>query len=113
VDERQLTAALLNLVGNARDAMPSGGVLWIRAQRCENHCVLISMVDNGCGMSPEVLARAIEPFYSTKPVGRGSGLGLSMVEGFATQSGGSLSLSSVLNGGTTVLLTLPAAGEGA
>jgi signal transduction histidine kinase len=75
--------------------------------------VLISVVDGGCGMSEEVLARAIEPFYSTKPVGRGSGLGLSMVEGFATQSGGSLTVSSVLNVGTTVQLTLPAARVGA
>jgi signal transduction histidine kinase len=108
VDERQLTAALLNLVGNARDAMPEGGTLWMRAQQSDGQCVQISVVDSGCGMSPEVLARAIEPFYSTKPVGRGSGLGLSMVQGFATQSGGSLSVSSVPNVGTTVLLTLPA-----
>jgi signal transduction histidine kinase len=112
VDERQLTAALLNLVGNARDAMPAGGTLWIRAHTSAPQCVQISVIDSGCGMSEEVLARAIEPFYSTKPVGRGSGLGLSMVQGFATQSGGSLSVSSVLNVGTTVQLTLPAAGAG-
>lgn len=109
VDPRQLTAALLNLVGNARDAMAAGGVLWIRAQHEDATRVQLSVVDNGSGMSPEVLARAIEPFYSTKPVGRGSGLGLSMVEGFATQSGGSLSISSVPNVGTTIVLTLPAA----
>lgn len=113
VDQRQLTAALLNLVGNARDAMPGGGTLWIRAQVSAPQCVQISVIDSGCGMSEEVLARAIEPFYSTKPVGRGSGLGLSMVQGFATQSGGALSVSSVLNVGTTVQLTLPAAGVGA
>jgi signal transduction histidine kinase len=113
VDQRQLTAALLNLVSNARDAMPAGGTLWIHAHTSAPRAVLISVVDGGCGMSEEVLARAIEPFYSTKPVGRGSGLGLSMVEGFATQSGGSLTVSSVLNVGTTVQLTLPAAGVGA
>jgi signal transduction histidine kinase len=113
VDVRQLTAALLNLVGNARDAMPGGGTLWIRAHVSAPQCVQISVVDSGCGMSEEVLARAIEPFYSTKPVGRGSGLGLSMVQGFATQSGGALSVSSVLNVGTTVQLTLPAARVGA
>jgi signal transduction histidine kinase len=104
VDKRQLTAALLNLVANARDAMPARGTLWIRAHASPPQGVQISVVDSGCGMSEEVLARAIESFYSTKPVGRGSGLGLSMVQGFATQSGGALSVSSVLDAGTTVLL---------
>jgi signal transduction histidine kinase len=109
VDRRQLEAALLNLVGNARDALAEGGVVVIRAGRGAPDEVTIAVVDQGCGMPPDVLARATEPFFTTKPVGGGSGLGLSMVHGFATQSGGTLKLSSEPDVGTCAQLTLPAA----
>ena len=88
VDRRQLTAALLNLVSNARDALPDGGTVTVRVTPDRDRMVRIDVVDDGHGMRPEALARATEPFYSTKAVGDGSGLGLSMVHGFATQSGG-------------------------
>ena len=111
VDRRQLTAAILNLGANARDSMSNGGTLTLRASRRRgDRRIRIDVIDEGCGMPPDVLARAIEPFYSTKPVGQGSGLGLSMVQGFATQSGGSLTIASEPNRGTTVSLWLPAAG---
>ena len=109
VDPRQLEAALLNLVSNARDALRGGGEVVIRVSRAGPDTVQVAVIDRGAGMTPEVLARATEPFYSTKPVGGGSGLGLSMVQGFATQSGGSLHISSEQGRGTTVSLTLPAA----
>lgn len=116
-DSAQLEAGLLNLVLNARDAMPRGGRIEIRAR--EQHVeqqqdgpapgryVLISVIDTGRGMLPEVKARALEPFFTTKPPGQGSGLGLSMVYGFARQSGGHLSLESRLGYGTRVDLYLP------
>lgn len=111
VDARQLTAALLNLVSNSRDAMEHGGRIVIRAARDLSQGmrgVRIDVSDNGSGMSAEVAAHAIEPFFSTKQVGSGSGLGLSMVEGFVRQSGGSISLRSEPGRGTTVSLFLPA-----
>jgi len=108
-DRRQLTSALLNLIVNARDAMHQGGTVSMRVGHGAPHAVLITMADDGCGMTPEVLAHAIEPFYTTKPVGCGSGLGLSMVQGFATQSGGTLEIASEPTRGTTVSLRLPAA----
>jgi signal transduction histidine kinase len=109
VDPRQLTAALLNLTTNARDALSGGGTITVRAVPDGNRRVRVDVIDEGCGMPPEVLARAIEPFYSTKKVGHGSGLGLSMVQGFATQSGGTLAIASSPGRGTTVSLWLPAA----
>jgi len=108
-DQRLLTAALLNLVSNARDAMSGGGTVTIHAATDVTRRVRLDVIDEGCGMTPEVLSRAIEPFYSTKPVGSGSGLGLSMVEGFASQSGGAFAIRSELKRGTTVSLWLPAA----
>ena len=88
--------------------MISGGKILIRVCNDSGRRVRLDVVDDGCGMASDILARAIEPFFTTKPVGRGSGLGLSMVDGFATQSGGALSVSSVLHRGTTVSLWLPA-----
>jgi signal transduction histidine kinase len=111
VDRRQLTAALLNLAANARDAMSRGGSLTIRTAAEADRRIRIDVIDEGCGMQPGVLARATEPFYSTKAVGQGSGLGLSMVQGFATQSGGALAIASEPNRGTTVSLWLPAAAD--
>jgi len=123
VDPGQLQDALLNLAINARDAMPDGGRLTIRTanvsldrDKAEDDSestpvdyVMISLTDTGCGMAPTVLERAIDPFFTTKDVGEGTGLGLSMVQGFAEQSGGILRLESVVGEGTTVRLYLPRA----
>jgi signal transduction histidine kinase len=107
IDRRQLTTAILNLGANARDSMSNGGTLTLRASRAGDKRIRLDVIDEGCGMPPDVLARSIEPFYSTKPFGQGSGLGLSMVQGFATQSGGSLTIASEPNRGTTTSLWLP------
>ena len=112
VDAAQLDAALLNLVINARDAMPQGGRLRIATRRLDPKPgrpveVAISVSDTGTGMSPEVVARATEPFFTTKEVGKGSGLGLSQVYGFAGQSGGRLDIESTPGVGTTVTVRLP------
>lgn len=120
VDPNQLELAILNLCVNARDAMPDGGQLTITVQKqavaagavpmlAAGDYVRISVIDEGCGMSSDTLARAVEPFYSTKEVGRGTGLGLSMVHGLAAQLGGGFSISSELGVGTAVELYLPVA----
>jgi len=118
LDPAQLQTALLNLVINARDAMPEGGRVVIAASNetvragevpelPPGDYVRIAVADSGRGMTPAVLARAFEPFFTTKGVGKGSGLGLSMVYGFAKQSGGSLRVRSAVGAGTTVELFLP------
>lgn len=121
-DRAQLETALLNLVLNGRDAMPEGGgVIVIRARNTRldeaaagrldlapGDYVAIEVDDNGCGMAPEVLARAVEPFFTTKDVGQGPGLGLSMVHGFVQQSGGNLHIESQVDVGTLVRVLLPA-----
>jgi PAS domain S-box-containing protein len=120
-DFNQIEMALLNLSVNARDAMPGGGTLRISAAAKEiaagqvkglgpGRYVVISVTDTGQGMSEETLARAIEPFFSTKGVGRGTGLGLSMVHGLAQQLGGGLCIFSKIGVGTNVELWLPDAG---
>jgi signal transduction histidine kinase len=106
-DQRALTEALINLVGNARDAMNSGGVVTIKADADTDQFAVIRVIDEGVGMPAEVLERASEPFFTTKPVGSGTGLGLSMVEGFVTQSGGSMKITSAPGRGTTVTLRFP------
>jgi signal transduction histidine kinase len=121
VDPNQLELAVLNLALNARDAMPAGGRLQIA---CENRraeagstppdlvagdYVVVTVSDSGTGMSEATLARAFEPFFTTKEAGRGSGLGLSMVQGFAGQSGGAVQIDSSLGEGTNVTLWLPCA----
>ncbi|MGO7367531.1 PAS domain S-box protein [Rhizobium ruizarguesonis] len=122
-DKAQLQSALLNLSINARDAMPAGGRLTIEISGVEidadyvgmypairpGRYVLISVTDTGTGMTPEVMERAFEPFFTTKPTGSGTGLGLSMVYGFAKQSAGHLQLYSEPGEGTTVRLFLPRA----
>ena len=122
VDPNQLEMALLNLAVNARDAMTSGGVLTIGLSEQNvgdeaqlgirsGRYVVLSVRDTGEGMDSETLAKAVEPFFSTKGVGKGTGLGLSMVFGLAQQSGGALRLESVPSSGTTARLWLPIARE--
>jgi signal transduction histidine kinase/CheY-like chemotaxis protein len=121
VDPNQLALAILNLALNARDAMPGGGRLQIA---CENrraeadnsppdlatgNYVVVTVSDTGTGMSEATLAHAFEPFFTTKDASRGSGLGLSMVQGFAAQSGGAVRIVSSLGEGTKVELWLPRA----
>jgi len=109
-DPSQLTAAVLNLALNGRDAMPNGGRLTLRASAHEAEAkrwVVISVEDTGEGMSRATIDRAFEPFFTTKPLGRGSGLGLSMVYGFATQSGGRVEIDSEPGCGTRMKLYLP------
>jgi CheY-like chemotaxis protein len=105
-DRTQLELAVLNLAINARDAMPSGGRLAIAAER-SGETVAISVSDVGVGMPPEVIERALEPFFTTKGPGRGTGLGLSMVYGVAHQAGGDVAIDSAVGQGTTITLTLP------
>ncbi|HEV2673641.1 MAG TPA: ATP-binding protein [Aliidongia sp.] len=114
-DPNQLELAILNLAINARDAMPGGGVLTI-ATGCvasdepgpgTGEAITISVVDTGTGMSPEVLAHAFEPFYTTKGLGKGTGLGLAQVYGIARQSGGDVRIESEPGRGTTVSIVLP------
>jgi len=116
VDPLQFDLALLNLAINARDAMPDGGRLTIAARNCVlepthersggDH-VLVTVTDTGSGMPPEVLAHAMDPFFTTKAPGKGSGLGLAQAYAFATQSQGSLALSSTPGQDTRVELYLP------
>src|SRR5262249_31867054 len=109
VDPSQLTSALLNLCVNAREAMgDEGGALTISIETPHGaETVRIVVEDTGCGMSPEIAARAIEPFFTTKGHGKGTGLGLSMVFGFARQSGGDLWIESAVGKGTTMTMLLP------
>ncbi len=110
VDEAGLEAVLLNLIVNARDAMPNGGQLTLSLQvAAEMAC--ISVTDTGTGMPEAVLKRATEPFFTTKERGHGTGLGLSMVAGFAKQSGGTLKIDSVPGRGTTMAIGLPVVGD--
>ncbi|MGY2052733.1 ATP-binding protein [Methylobacterium sp. JK268] len=111
VDQNQLENAILNLAVNARDAMPGGGRLTLETAPDGSEegrpAVAVTVRDTGTGMPPEVVARAFEPFFTTKPQGRGTGLGLSQVYGFVTQSGGRVRIDSAPGRGTAVVLVLP------
>jgi CheY-like chemotaxis protein len=119
-DPNQLENAVLNLCINARDAMPDGGRLtvetgntWVDDRGARDRDMLpgqfvaVCVSDTGTGMPPDVVARAFDPFFTTKPAGRGTGLGLSMIYGFAKQSGGQARIYSEIGKGTTVRLYLP------
>jgi CheY-like chemotaxis protein len=120
LDPHQLENALLNLCINARDAMPDGGHLtmetanvWLDARAARERdlppgqYISLCVTDTGTGMTPDVVSRAIDPFFTTKPLGQGTGLGLSMVYGFVRQSGGQLRIYSEPGSGTTMCLYLP------
>ncbi len=120
-DANQLETALLNLALNARDAMPSGGTITISAEEARvaighptnlapGRYTCLSFSDTGQGMDEATLARATEPFFTTKGVGKGTGLGLALVDGLTAQSGGKLIVRTRLYHGTTIELWLPAAG---
>jgi PAS domain S-box-containing protein len=125
VDPAALEAAVLNVALNARDAMPDGGTLTIRTSKIEvtdapmtdddlepGSYAVLALEDTGLGMAPEMIGRVFEPFFTTKSGSRGTGLGLSMVYGFARQSGGAVTIASDVGRGTTVSMFLPlAAGE--
>lgn len=121
-DLNQLEMALLNLAVNARDAMPEGGHITIAAKRESvrgvhksgvkpGHYVRLCVTDNGVGMDQATIARAIEPFFSTKGIGKGTGLGLSMVHGLVAQLGGGLTIESEPSRGTSIELWLPISGS--
>jgi PAS domain S-box-containing protein len=120
VDASQLENSLLNLCLNSRDAMPDGGRItietankWLDERAARKHDIpegqylSLCVTDTGTGMPPEVIARVFEPFYTTKPIGEGTGLGLSMIYGFAKQSGGQVRIYSEVGNGTTVCIYLP------
>jgi PAS domain S-box-containing protein len=117
-DRSQLELAVMNLIINARDAMPDGGVIKVAAENRSigagadeeplppGDFVVISVIDTGSGIPPEMIDKVLEPFFTTKEVGKGTGLGLSMVYGFAKQSGGTLRIDSKVGEGTTAELWL-------
>ncbi|MBR0700068.1 response regulator [Bradyrhizobium diazoefficiens] len=115
VDPGELELVVLNLAVNARDAMPNGGTIVVRGENLpglkddpiSGDYVRLSVVDTGIGMAPDILSRVFEPFFTTKDVGKGSGLGLAQVHGFATQSRGTVRIQSEVGRGTSIELYLP------
>ena len=126
-DVRQMETAILNIVLNARDAMPQGGKLTIETTNVDlskdyavhnvevhpGQYVMMALSDTGSGIAPAMLDRIFEPFFTTKPVGKGTGLGLSMVHGFVKQTGGHIQVYSEIGHGTCVKIYLPRAGADA
>lgn len=110
-DAQLLGSALINLIVNARDALSNGGKIWLSADNAHdkqgNETLVFTVADNGTGMAPEVQDKIFEPFFTTKPVGKGGGLGLSMVHGFVTQSGGSIEVISKPGEGSKISVSLP------
>lgn len=120
VDPVQLESAVLNLVINARDALPQGGHVWLSTYAAysrgnpkmqDGAYVSLSVRDDGIGIDHSVIDKVFEPFFTTKPLGQGTGLGLSTIYGFARQSGGDAHIRSVMGRGTEVTLLLPAASD--
>ncbi|KQQ44954.1 histidine kinase [Methylobacterium sp. Leaf125] len=125
IDPTQAEVALLNVMLNARDAMPGGGTVTVKTENLlvededaalfktvgPGAYVVVSVTDTGSGMPPEILKRVMEPFFTTKGEGKGTGLGLAMVYGFAKQSGGSVKVYSEVGHGTTVRLLFPASDQ--
>jgi CheY-like chemotaxis protein len=124
VDPNQLEAAILNLAINARDAMPHGGTLRLESANVsfaddagdlglslKGDFVAATVADTGTGVPPEILEKVFEPFFTTKAIGAGSGLGLTMVQGFAQQSSGSVRIDGEVGRGTSVTLYLPRTSE--
>jgi len=118
VDAGQLESAVLNLVINARDALPKGGNVWIstfetyskgHARMADGPYIALSVRDDGVGIEHQLIDKVFDPFFTTKPIGQGTGLGLSTIYGFARQSGGDVHIRSVVGHGTEVTLMLPAA----
>jgi CheY-like chemotaxis protein len=117
VDPNELELALVNIVINARDAMPKGGVITLSAGNVilpdgeagslKGDYVAISLADTGTGIAPDIVGKIFDPFFTTKEHGKGTGLGLSQVHGFAHQSGGTVRVTSKLGSGTTVTIYLP------
>jgi len=107
-DPSALSQAIMNLCVNAMDAMHEGGTLTLRTRNEDPDQILLEVEDNGSGMSPEVLARAMDPFFTTKPQGKGTGLGLAMVYGCIKAHGGNLEIQSEPGKGTKVLMHFPA-----
>ncbi|WJK07464.1 response regulator [Pseudomonas fluorescens] len=120
VDPIQLESAVLNLVINARDALPQGGNIWVSTYAAYSHgdpnltdgsYVALSVRDDGTGIEHSVIDKVFEPFFTTKPLGQGTGLGLSTIYGFARQSGGDAHIRSVARRGTEVTIMLPATSD--
>ncbi len=122
VDESEFELALVNITLNARDAMPQGGAILIAAEnvnlvakdtvsKIEGEFVAVRITDTGSGIAPDVLPKIFDPFFTTKEIGKGSGLGLSQVHGFAHQSGGTVHIDSQVGRGTTVTIYLPRSDE--
>ena len=120
IDDARFETAILNLVVNARDAMPDGGRLLLKTRNVAlasharlgpGHYVEVTVCDTGMGMSSDVAARVFEPFFTTKPIGKGTGLGLAQVHGFIVQSGGDIAVESRPGEGTTLHILLPASDE--
>ena len=114
IDPAELETALVNLIINARDAMPIGGSVTVRASNIhiddgvrKGDYVAIEVRDTGVGIPPDVIAKVFDPFFTTKPIGKGTGLGLSQVHGFAHQAGGTVTVASELGKGTTFTICLP------
>ncbi len=124
-DPSQLEQIVLNLAVNARDAMPAGGVITLRtanrdsaadalpAELPAGRYVRVAVEDTGCGMPPEVVRRALDPFFTTKPPGEGTGLGLATVYGIVSRTGGHLSIRSAVDQGTSIDVHLPATDQAA
>jgi PAS domain S-box-containing protein len=118
VDAGQLESAVLNLVINARDALPEGGNIWIstyeaysqgNTRLADGAYIALTVRDDGVGIEHHLIDKVFDPFFTTKPIGEGTGLGLSTIYGFARQSGGDVTIRSVVGHGTEVTLMLPAA----